>query len=564
MRYKNRSFLVLSILFMMILLSSYVIIVDSKPPTNLRSRQFDDIQVSTFSKEDYAPILTVDKQRLGNITITDSNFNEAGFFNDSSIYPLLDNDLESQALKMIYQSTIFVATVKNATVENSDPHQKDFRTIIIRLNDTVSVEFNNSIQITQGFLIYGLRLSPTSIREVYVQDQGSTDIIKLSADDYFINSKNFINFDYYSYFMTNYHNFTLHILYDYDIIVEDWTLHQLDEITLRNQTQIISPRFIYNFTIAGMKFDGESLTIKAPALNFFAEFKLYLPDRNKLFDHEMSINNIITTNYLDSQKRVNFSTSLDYSNMILNFTANFTVSFENALNATWAIDRLIDANNLRQRIYFPSIIEGPERLILEDLTIFEETITVDQVTGNYSLFDRDVQYYDANVSIVQGDLENSLIFTKNSIKKKGIRMILPYLVAGETDPCIIEYTTTKDLNIIITDNIYMPLLDVEARLFYFGKEYGTYISSNYTQPISIEISDQYGKISVKNVPNGDYVIKLYRDNQFLTEANVDPFNEVNYIVTDIIHFPLWILIFGTISLTLLIVGILLYLSRKKR
>ena len=107
------------------------------------------------------------------------------------------------------------------------------------------------------------------------------------------------------------------------------------------------------------------------------------------------------------------------------------IRFINPVSETWAIDRLVSMRNIRERIYFPSLISGPKRIIVNYLMIYEPTITLDQVISNTSLFERDVQYFDLNVSTIEEEFKHSLIFTKNAVKKQGLKIIIPYMIRGE-------------------------------------------------------------------------------------------------------------------------------------
>jgi hypothetical protein len=166
--------------------------------------------------------------------------------------------------------------------------------------------------------------------------------------------------------------------------------------------------------------------------------------------------------------------------------------------------------------------------------------------------------------VTQETVENSLIFTDNAVKRKGLKITVPYLIVGETNPCTVDYTATSDLYLIITDSIRMPLVGYRVELIYFGKKYGTYISNDLVQPMSKMYSDENGELMIENVPNGNYTVRIYQGNTLITETLVNTFSEVNYIITEVIHFPLWILIFGGISGLLLLIGIVFYLNYKKR
>ena len=110
----------------------------------------------------------------------------------------------------------------------------------------------------------------------------------------------------------------------------------------------------------------------------------------------------------------------------------------------------------------------------------------------------------------------------------------------------------------------MPSVGIRIELSYYGKNYGTYISNDFIQPMAYAYSDENGEILIENVPNGNYTVKVYQGTDLITEFQVNTFREVNYLITNVIHFPLWILIFGGISGILLLLGLLLYFNYIKR
>ncbi len=167
------------------------------------------------------------------------------------------------------------------------------------------------------------------------------------------------------------------------------------------------------------------------------------------------------------------------------------------------------------------------------------------------------------MSITQSSIEHSLIFTENAVKRKGLRLTIPYLILGETNPFLLKYDATNDLNIIITDIMRMPLIGYRIELLYFGKVFGTYISNNLTQPMAPAYSNENGEILIENVPNGNYTVKIYQDDVIIMNALIDTFSEVNYINTKVPYFPLWILIFGCINGALILIGLIIYFNHKR-
>jgi len=521
-------------------------------------------QIQSFSKEDYTPILDEKSQGLGNISITDVSFNEKGFYNNSELHPDLQDDISSGALDMNYKLTNFIQTVSVAQYDNLDDSIIESKKITVLLNDSISVEYDISVIGSERYLIYGLSLYPVTIKEIYIHNQTSDPIIKLTNTQYSIDSANFLNFDYYEYFQTDTNNFSIYILYEYEINIRYWILNQDSEqdLLMNKQEQSFSPIFTYNFTFLGRR-HNKTLDELIPAYDFKATLGLNLPDKEVLLEHSLWIDENEIENFLGPDNSINFTVYADASRIMVNFKANFTIRFEDPLDYSWAIDRLAELSDRRERIYFPTLISGPNHIFIKNVRIFEKTITIDQVLKNSSLFERPVAFFDANVSIIQEKLENSLIFTEHSVKKQGLRIMLPYMVNGETVPFIIKYRATNDLRLVITDNIHMPLDGIKVELLYYEKLYGTYISNEMVQPMAPAFSNEHGEIIIYNVPNGFYQLRVYRNSQLLLETEVSSFSDVNYIVTNIFHFPFVILVFVALYSSIFLIGLIIYLKNKR-
>lgn len=525
-----------------------------------------DLNTSLFSKDDYVPILDEPLQGLGNISITKLNFNEEGFYNQSELFPNLDDDLISGALNITYLSTTYLETVSIAQFNNLDDSLPQSNKITVLLNESISIQYNTSIGGSEGYLIYNPRLYPRNLIQVFIQNQSDPDIVELTEEDYSIDSNQYLKFNYKKYFNTEYHNFSMYIIFEYDLTPNSWELSQISEepLTITQQEQNFSPSFYYNFTLTGTKFTNNVTIPYILADNLVVELLIDPLDKDLFFDQSLKINDQNIADFLLLDNKINVTISADAKLFSLKFTANFTLRFEAPVSYSWAIDRLIGDRNIRQRIYFPSLIAGPEHIFLKGITLIESTIISDQVTKNNSLFERPVNYFDVVELVTQETVENSLIFTDNAVKRKGLKITVPYLIVGETNPCIVDYTTTSDLNLIITDNTRMPLVGYRVELRYFGKKYGTYISNDVVQPMSAIYSDENGVALIENVPNGNYTVRIYQGNTLVFETLVNTFSEVNYIITDIIHFPVWILIFGGICGILFLIGIVFYINNMKR
>ena len=134
-----------------------------------KDNYFDvDPNANLFSDEEYVPLLDEPLQGLGNITITKFTFNEEGFFNQSEEYPNLVDDLSSGALNITYQGTKYLETIEIAQFNNLDESVLESDKIMVSINESISIQYNSSIENSEGFLIYNPRLFPRSLKQVFV------------------------------------------------------------------------------------------------------------------------------------------------------------------------------------------------------------------------------------------------------------------------------------------------------------------------------------------------------------------------------------------------------------
>jgi len=526
----------------------------------------DTINTQSFSKDDYEPIIEDDKLSYGNITVLNFEFDEVGFTSNSERYGALDDDFASGALIVEYNETNYIETAKIAQIDNLDASVKASNKITVLLNDTLTVIYNQSLAPLEGFLIYGPRLTPCSLTKLLILNSAGSSVDEVGKEYYSTDNNSYLVFDYDDYFTESYKRFELYLIWEYNITIEDWNMEQRNdqEIFIKNEEQTVNPLFGYNFTVRRRKFGTNISENIVNALNLDLYLKLSLADKEDLFDHSLKIGENFVSNYLNVDKSINITIVSNLIRVYLNFTSNFTLKFLDPVAESWSIDRLVNLRNIRERIYFPSIIEGPKHYVLKNLYIHEKTITVDQVIANYSLFERFVQYYDINVSVVEEELRHSLIITRNAIKKKGLKIVIPFLIKGETNPFSIKYEADNDLRVIIADNIFMPLVGIKVEFYYFGKPFGTYISNEKVLPISPIISNENGEVVLRGAPNGNYTLRLYQENQILMETIVSTFSSVNYVSTDILHFPIWIIIFGLINGVFILIGFIVYYKYRNR
>ncbi len=531
-------------------------------------------KIQGFSKNDYNEILEQEEHGLGNITITNITFDAGfgkGFDAHDKYYTLLDDI--GTGLNITHKEIIFLNTTSIAIVDNLNENITERREITVRLNETLSVQYNTSIGDVEGFLIYSPLLFNCRLMELWEKVNGTSDVNKVNEVDYSMdNDINFLKFEYDDYFGTEFKNFSMYLIWEYDLTIDSWELYQYPDSELSlliiNQEQTIYPKYNYHFDLNGMRFNTSTSEIIG-AHELKVKLKINLPDMELVWNHELTFNGVLVgdiNDYINPDGSMNVGDYFTANNTRFNldFQCNFTVRFYNAVDKTWAIDRLIRGNNVRERIYFPTIVSGPTSIYLKYITIFESTISIDQVISNTTLFERNLPYFDANVSLLEEDIRDSIIFTENATKKKGLEIKLPYLIKGEICPCIFEYTTTRNLKIKITDNIYMPIANLEVKIYYYGIIFGTYISNEKTQPISPTITNENGEILVKNVPNGNYTIKIFQNNELLMETSVSSYIDINYVVTNIPHFPLLILIFGIFSCIPFFIGLIYYNKYKNK
>lgn len=522
----------------------------------------------SFSKRDYEPILDSEKQGLGDINVTDLIFDEIGITSTNGMSTPYKEDISSPALNISYNGTQFIKTKKIAQVDNLNENITDYRQITVLINESIDVVYNASIQSLEGYLLYAPKLTPCLVVQLWIEND--TYSLRKVNNQYYstepINKINFLKYNYRDNFTDNALNLTMHIIWEYNLTISSWKLtqYEVDDLLIEEENQVLSPEFKYEFNIIGKKFNGsQNVIINAKTLE--VNLTVNFPDKGLLRNHEIQINSEkFGSNILNADKSLSWLVLANNTKFLIDFTVNYIIGFVEPVDETWAIDRLVEEKDIRERIYFPRIISGPSHIFVKYINILEDTIGFEQVKSAVSLFGRDISYVEVNVTELEEDIKNSLIFSENATKRQGIKITLPYLIKGEVCPFTFKYETDKDLRIIITDNIRMPIVGLDVVVYYYGEKYGTYISKEVNQPIGPTITDQNGEILVENVPNGNYTIKIYNPitEELIFEAEVSAFTEVNYVITPIIHFPLIVLIFSISSLGIFGIGFIVFKKQK--
>ena len=513
----------------------------------------DALNSSEFTKDNYTAILTNEVYGLGSVTVEDIHFNRflKGIENHSENYPLLDNDLISGALDFDIENVEFIETISPAIVDNLNGTNRAL--ISVKLNESLKITYNNP---QEGYLIYFSHFSGAVLLDFYVNNGSS--IIKLDKGiDYTIDTSGYIVFYYEDYFQQGpIFNFTMHLIWEYHLQLQEWTIDQKEEtpLIMREREQNFTSRFLYKFFLIGyIVVPDLSGVIPLPYIDIAITIN---PPDKELLDYQALNINTFDKNLNDYVNPDN-SLSIEISDLfrpngsifLLNFTSSFSLKFEEPVGDSWAIDRLVAGRDIRERIYFISMVTGPPHILLRNVALYEPGIFYDP--GNIrtsSLFNREVQYLDANASIP---------------RQTGLKVIMPYVILGETCPFSIIYTATEILNIIVTDMVKMPLVGVNIEILHFGVKFGTYISNKSIQPIHPGTTDENGQLVLYDVPRGNYTVRVIWEGKVATEATVTTDKDVNYVFTGIPQFPLWILIFGMTSGIILLAGALFYLKNKK-
>jgi hypothetical protein len=553
---KTRDFSIMTVLiaFLIVSISFPVFLGNFKIDSTINYDPYENgLSANEFTKDNYTAILTNDEHGLGSVSINDMHFNEfvLGVANNTPVYPLLDVDLASFALEFTMISVEFIEALNTAIWDNLNGTKKN--KIAVKLNETIQINYTNP---NEGYLVYFSHFEGAELLEFYV-DNGNS-IIKLTEDDDFIiDSFGYLVFYYENYFQKGpIFDFKMHLIWDYDLLIGDWALAQRTEthLIMREPEQELTQEFTYQFLLIGLGvLPDRSGTRPIPYID--VALTVNPPDK-ELLNYQDLIINIVDKNlndYVNPDNSLSIELtdhfSLNNSFISLNFTCDFGLKFEEPVGESWAIDRLVAERNIRERIYFISIVTGPPHIFLRDVALYDTGIFFDQVISANSLFNREVLYFDANASVP---------------RQSGLKLNMPYLILGETCPFTIRYIATQTLKIIVTDNIKMPLIGVNIEILHFGAMYGTYVSNKSVQPIHPGTTDGNGEVVLFDVPRGNYTVRVIWQGKVVKEATVTTDKEVNYVFTTVPHFPLWILIFGSISGIILVVGALFYLKNKKK
>lgn len=531
--------LVLSLIF----LQAFVIIsTQFNTPAIRNDTPRASLQTQSFSREDYTSILEEAKNGLGTISVLDIEYNESGSTNSPEDFPNVDDDINQEALNVSYIGTELNRTLLNASRNYLKSEYIDQNKPRMVLNDSLEVKFDNASENNDGlcgYMVYLPHLDSTEIQKIFVNDT--------EVDEFYYSIENeYVKFNYLNYLNELSGEFSMDILYSYELTIEDWGITQLngEDIVVKEEIQNISAEYTYQFEVYGRTDAG----VAASGLNVSLQVRPF--DMEQLNNFSLSLNGEKKANfskYLDVNNNINISLTDDFtadrSAFSLNFTSEFMVKFLKPVWKTWGIDRLVSGDSIREKIYFPSVIEGPDHLLVK-FTFYEPTITENNFRDYSSQFGRSpiVRPYREIVNITT-----------------------PTLIKGEKAcPFTLTYEADNELDIIVRDSLEMPLIGLEIKVYSHGELYGTYISKELIQPHASLTTNENGEISLNNLPNGNYTIKIYYYGIHRVTSMVSTEQQVHYIDTNILHVPILIMVFGFSSAVILGIGILLYYRRNNK
>jgi len=493
---------------------------------------------------EYEPVLSEKLNSLGNISIIDIDTQDQGFLYRNIGHDNIKNDLDSGNLIARNFDINNIHTIRPAKSNNTDKSDR-FETIIVKFNISITFDYNSS---ASGLLMYETNLHPSNLLKAYLNES------LLPKDNYTIESNSAFIYNYQEHHTAENGTLNFSFTYNYSINLENWVIRQnvYQDLSIVNETQKFSLDFTYKFKI--------SASIKTPQGSFVLAENLTLgylfcpQDSDKLYNFEYLIGNESKDiNYHKTpQNWFNGSARANQTEISLQFTTDFTVAFKNVCHDFWAIDRLVWSNNIRERIYFIEIIDGPSSIYLERLHFNELYIYYDQFKNLKTNFEREGIVEDLNTTEEDG-LTPTL----------GLKINLPYFIKNEVLGVIIRYETTESLSVVVTDQIKMPLPGVSLKFYFFNQTYGTYISTVKSQPIPTKITDYAGQVILYNVPIGVYRVEVYNPlGQLVTNETADSSIAPNFVGTNIPHFPTTIIIFSIIYSIILGIGIWIYTKNK--
>ncbi|MHA1727383.1 MAG: hypothetical protein ACTSWY_01465 [Promethearchaeota archaeon] len=507
-------------------------------------------------------------QPIGNITILSIEDMGCGNFTVEGEYGMeYPNSISYEYLTDFPSAFLGVQHAANLSVWDSGSITGD---ITIRINESVRFDYlyNDSKTITNFKSI----LSDSDRSTLHKLTVNGTEI-DLDNESLFLIDNGYYVFNYSSVRRHDiqYPNGTIILGYeiDYDLKIRGWQMTQIGAyqegtrpVYLNNDSTTFNA--YYNYTFSPGKLDN--------TLDLTAKYLINIPDSDFLSISSVATyaGNIVTGNVtllnlgehyiLKEDNSVeltvdlkNGETPLQYS---INSETNFTVEFINRYCSSWTKDYLYSGRDSRVRQYEISCVAGPPNLFVSHFSINETTIPFnDKISITSELIEHGAQrrvIATSNMTALCGTIGTTIFSYEESILG-----IYPLFV-GETDTITIRYSSWRTLNLTVVDNINQPLQNVEVRLYYENVTYGTLMFDGNYYPITPKITDLYGQVSFPDVPYGNYKVEIFYGGVFIQNSTISTIIPINIISTSIPHFPMWILIFSSISFILALVGFIIY------
>ncbi len=513
---------------------------------------------------------------LGQIEITDAVFYPDP---DEDDYILLDNE----NITHIYHDSDFVRTIENATTERANGAEVRTSNIRIQMYESIIWGYNSSISSLDSFE-FGYIPDYPIVELIEIRKFGSGLVANISNKFYLdeINGLTGIFYDFEEEYIHNNED-TVELIYIYEIYVpitewsittkietegSTWTLASGNINYIENVSEIVEQEFKYSVRLGD----------ESNPLSMNAQFKITFPNPEDIYgliitdfnNNEGNPYPVTKVNNIISMSSFVDSINLMESDILeATFHAKFEIQFLEVVDGLWCEDRLVSNMNVRERDYKFSIVDGPDDLMISYFGFNETSIHFNQVNKDFgvkSALGRTAGMRDMNTTIV-GENSSVTVYTNAS----GIVFLMentntPFeMFPGEVDIFTIRYRTNKDLKIIVTDSIRSPLSNLKVKIFVGGRPYGTLVSNFVSYPLAAQTSDEFGRITVRNVPMGNYSIVILdsdgnpREN--ITANSMNDFKD-NIIITSIVHFPSVILVYLGFSCVFIFAGFTIYKKNK--
>jgi hypothetical protein len=369
----------------------------------------------------------------------------------------------------------------------------------------------------------------------------------------------FYNFsDYYK--LNRNGTLNMGFVFDYNLTISNWLLSQHDMTSLLGKTYLTKKSQIidayYNY----------SLSPGASGLNMTGKFIINLPDVTKLNQtsinmsiysgdiHSPSISSYYTSYTKHANYSIEFTDNANGTKYAINFKTNFTIEFKNPAEPNlWSRESLYQNRDIRKREYELKIVEGPSTIPVSLFYFNESTIPYDDGIILTSELGRPVSNMNMNyTSSAAGPVGTTFQFVKISETN------YYYLVYGETDRISLYYKSKYTLNLVIADKAQIPIQNVKLVVYYQDVPYGSVITSTEVYQLAPQYTDSLGQVVINEVPYGNFTLGVYYYNNFIQNISASSSISLNFLVTEIPHFPTWIIIYASISLVFVLSGLKIY------